>query len=286
MSLDKIIIPNHKNFEELKNKIKEDGVEKLHILSDFDRTLTYGAVNGVKTPSIISMLRDGNHLTNDYAEQANALFEKYHPVEIDTSIPLEDKKRLMQEWWHTHNELLINSDLSFSDLQDIVNNGHVGFRDKVDIFLDFLYQQSIPLIILSASGCGDAIQLFFKKINKDYSNIHYITNQFNWDNKGQAVSSKEPIIHVMNKNEIVLEKIPEVYQIIQNKKNVILIGDSLGDLGMIEGFNYDNLIKIGFLNLYEEDQKQYYLDNFDVILTSDGDFSFINELIKNLIDIS
>ncbi len=286
MSLDKIIIPNHKNFEELKNKIKEDGVEKLHILSDFDRTLTYGAVNGVKTPSIISMLRDGNHLTNDYAEQANALFEKYHPVEIDTSIPLEDKKRLMQEWWHTHNELLINSDLSFSDLQDIVNNGHVGFRDKVDIFLDFLYQQSIPLIILSASGCGDAIQLFFKKINKDYSNIHYITNQFNWDNKGQAVSSKEPIIHVMNKNEIVLEKIPEVYQIIQNKKNVILIGDSLGDLGMIEGFNYDNLIKIGFLNLYEEDQKQYYLDNFDVILTGDGDFSFINELIKNLIDIS
>lgn len=285
MSLNKIIIPSHENFEELKSKIKKDGVKKLHILSDFDRTLTYGAINGVKTPSIISMLRDGNHLTDDYAEQANALFEKYHPIEIDASIPLEDKKELMREWWRTHNDLLINSGLSISDLQDIVSNGHVKFREGVDVFLDFLYRQSIPLVILSASGCGDAIRLFFKKINKDYPNIHYITNQFNWDNKGQAISSKEPIIHVMNKNEIVLEKIPEVHQIIKNKKNVILIGDSLGDLGMIEGFNYDNLLKIGFLNLDGEDQKQYYLDNFDVVLTGDGDFSFINELIKDLIDV-
>lgn len=74
------------------------------------------------------MLRDGKHLTEDYARKAHALFDKYHPIEIDPSIPLQEKKKAMQEWWETHNKLLIDSELSRSNLEDIVKNGHVRFR--------------------------------------------------------------------------------------------------------------------------------------------------------------
>lgn len=278
----KVIIPNPENLEQLKSKIKRAGCQSLHVLSDFDRTLTYGAVNGVKTPSIISMLRDGNHLTEDYAVKAHALFDKYHPIEIDSKIPIEEKKKLMQEWWKTHNKLLIESELSKSDLEDIVKNSHVKFRDGVSEFLDFLYEHNIPLVILSASGCGDAIQLFFQKIGRDYSNIYYITNKFNWDKNGRSISTKCPIIHCMNKDETILERIPKVYQSIKNRRNVILLGDSISDLGMIEGFNCLNLLKIGFLNFDYDKSRENYERNFDVILEGDGDFGFVNTLIRNL----
>lgn len=278
----KIIIPNNKNLEALKRKIREKGYKNLHILADFDRTLTYGCVDGIKTPSIISMLRDGNHLTEDYAEKANALFDKYHPIEINPNIPLDKKKSAMQEWWTTHYKLLIQSGLSKSDLEDIVKNGHVKFRQGVFQFLDYLYKYNIPLIILSASGCGDASKMYFHEAGKDYPNIYYVTNKFNWDKNGQAISSKEPIIHCMNKDETVLKDIPEVHKIVKNRRNVLLLGDSLGDLGMIEGFDYENLIKVGFLNFDCEKLRKEYQRSFDIVLEGDGDFAHINDLIREL----
>jgi len=277
-----IIIPNPKKLEKLKSQIKFEGYSNIQILSDFDRTLTYGKIDGVKTPSIISMLRDGNHLTEDYAKKAHTLFDKYHPIEINSSIPLQEKKKAMREWWETHNNLLIKSGLSKFDIEDIVEKGHVKFRKGVPEFLDFLHKHNIPLIILSASGCGDAIQMFFKKIGKDYSNISYVTNQFNWDENGRATSTKGLIIHCMNKDETILKELPEIYFKIHHRKNVLLLGDSIGDLGMVKGFEYKNLLKIGFLNFDYDKLREEYKKNFDIVLEGDEDFSPINTLIQEL----
>lgn len=278
----KTIIPNPDNLEKIKEKIKEAGCAKLHVLADFDRTLTYGSVDGKKTPSIISMLRDGKHLNEGYAKIANALFEKYHHFETDPNISLAEKKSAMQEWWETHNRLLIESGLRFVDLEDIVANGHVKFRDGVQEFLDFLRARNIPLVIFSSSGCGDAIQLFFKKINRDYPNIFYVTNKFEWASDGRAIRAKEPIIHSANKDETLLKEIPEVYSAVKDRTNVVLLGDNIEDIGMIEGFNYDNLLKIGFLNFDFDKLRDDYKKNFDIILEGDGNFNEVNALIREL----
>ncbi len=248
MTIMKVLISDTGKVEEIKKKMKRTGPEKIHVLSDFDRTLTYGMVDGTKTPSIISMLRDGKHLTEDYADKAHALFDKYHPLESDLSISLKDRKELMREWWEKHHELLVRSGLSKDDLEDIVDNGIVRFREGVLEFIDLLYNKKIPLVIMSACGCGEAVEMFFQKIKKGYSNILYVTNQYHWDKYGKALSAKEPIIHALNKDETVLENFPNIYKHIKERKNVILLGDSIGDTDMIKGFSYENLLKIGFLN--------------------------------------
>lgn len=276
-----LLIPHPKKLEKLLSQIKKDGFQNLHILCDFDRTLTYGSADGVKTPSIIAMLRDGQHLTKDYAAKAHALFNKYHPLENDPKISLVKRKKVMQEWWEKHNKLLIESKLSKKDLKDIVKNGPVKFREGVPTFLDFLFQHNIPLVIFSASGCGEAIQLFFQKIKKDYPNIVYVVNKFNWDKNGRAVSTKKPIIHSLNKDETILEKIPKVYTLIKKRRNVILLGDSVGDLGMIKGFAYAHLLKIGFLNFDYNKLKKEYEKNFDLILKGNENFKEINNLLKS-----
>ncbi|MCX8179346.1 MAG: hypothetical protein N3E38_01235 [Candidatus Aenigmarchaeota archaeon] len=103
----RVLISNEKRFEKIKLKIKKDGLSKLHVVSDFDRTLTYGKVNGRKIPSLISILRDENYLSEEYSKKAKELFEKYHPTETDTSIDVKEKKKLMQKWWEEHYKILI-----------------------------------------------------------------------------------------------------------------------------------------------------------------------------------
>jgi len=277
-----IIIKNPESLERKKEIFKKEGLEKVHILSDFDRTLTCGSVNGVKTPSIISMLRDGNHLSVDYAQKAHVLYDKYHTFENDFSLSVSERKKLMSEWWNAHNELLIKSGLKKEDLKDIVANGHIKFRDGVEDFLDFLREKNIPLVIMSASGCGDAVEIFFEKVGKNYPNIKYITNQFEWNKSGKAIKPKEPAIHSLNKDETVLKDFPEVYDIVKERKNVILLGDGLNDLDMVKGFEYDNLISIGFQNDPNSKKTEEYYSRFDMVLEGDGDFKYVDALMRDL----
>ena len=87
----------------------------------------------------------------------------------------------------------------------------------------------------------------------------------------------------MNKDETILKEIPHVYEKIQDRKNVILIGDSLEDLGMITGFSYDNLLSIGFLNYETEKNLEVYKEEFDIVITNDGSFAPINKILGEII---
>jgi len=111
-----------------------------------------------------------------------------------------------------------------------------------------------------------------------------VTNKFEWDQNGKALRPLEPIIHSLNKDETVLKEIPSVFEKIKNRPNVILLGDSLGDPGMVKGFYYKNMISLGFLNIENTAMKKAFDENFDVVLTGDGNFQFVNELMRKVIN--
>jgi hypothetical protein len=59
---------------------------------------------------------------------------------------------------------------------------------------------------------------------------------------------KGQLIHTYNKNSSVCEN-SSYFQQLQNKTNIILLGDSIGDLTMADGVpGVQNILKIGFLN--------------------------------------
>jgi 5'-nucleotidase len=86
MDTNNIFIADKQQLQNKIEKFRNDGINKVHIISDFDRTLTRFEVNSKKVNSVISILRDENYLTPDYSERAKALFNKYHPFEIDFTI--------------------------------------------------------------------------------------------------------------------------------------------------------------------------------------------------------
>jgi cytosolic 5'-nucleotidase 3 len=278
-----IIIVSERELNEKIAQIVRDGKDKLHIISDFDGTLSKEFVNDKKVPSMISHLRDGSYLTPDYAEKANAFYNKYHPIEIDLSIPLEKRKRKMHEWWSTHYKLLIKSGLNKKDIERLILEDKVKLRDGIDEFLGLLNKNNIPIIIMSSSGLGDAIPMVLSKQELLYPNINIISNQFFWKDDGSALKIKEPILHSLNKKEVELKDYA-FFKKVRDRKNVILLGNSISDTDMIEGFSYDNLIKIGFLNDENEVPLEEFKKAFDVVILNDGSMDYVNELVKKIID--
>lgn len=277
-----VLISNPEFLEQAKKEFRKGGAKNLHVLADFDRTLTTAFVNGKSIPSLISVLRDGNYLTADYAQKANALYEKYHVIEIDQKIPMMEKKNAMLDWWKTHFALLVERGLNKSDLEKVVAADKVKFRVGAEGFIRTLQKKNIPLVIMSSSGLGgDVIKIYLEKAGLFSDNIHIVSNAFEWDKKGNAVKMIEPVIHVLNKDETAIQNFP-VFNRIKNRKNVLLLGDSLGDVGMVQGFDFENLIKVGFLNEKIEESIKIYEKNFNIVILNDSDMNFINDLLNEI----
>lgn len=277
-----IIIPNPERLEKTKKAIIKDGAEKLHILADFDKTLTKEFVDGKSIVSLISILRDGNYLTPDYAEKAHALYNKYHAIEVDPNIVFEEKERKMHEWWNTHFDLLIKSGLNKRDIKKAIDSGKVKLREGFPEFAKILNSHNIPLVILSASGMGiEAISIYLEKEGILLDNIHIISNDFGWNEAGSAIQIKQPIIHTLNKFETMIKNFP-FFSKTKDRKNIILLGDSVEDTNMAQGSEYNNLIKIGFLNENIANNIEQYKKAYDIVILNDSSMEYVNELLKEL----
>lgn len=281
--VNKIIIVNPKELEKKKKQIVKDGAEKLHILSDFDRTITYGLNDGKRTPTVISQLRsDVKYLGEDYPKRANELFDIYHPIEINPNISHLEKKKKMDEWWEKHFNLIAEYDFTKKLIKQVVKEKPLRFRKGSLEFLTLLNRKNIPIIFMSAAP-GDMIIEYLHENKLLLPNINIISNLYEWDKNGKAIRIKQPVVTSVNKDETLIHKFP-VYEKIKNRKNVLLFGDGLEDVGMAEGFDYKTLIKIAFLNENVEENLPAFKKVYDVILLGDQDMSYVNKLVKEILE--
>lgn len=276
-----VVIADKKGLEEKNRIFFREGREKIHVVADFDRTLTKAYVNGEYIPSTIALLRNKDYITKDYSKKAKELAAKYHPIEKNPDIPPEEKKKKMEEWWTSHFRLLIESGLNRKHLEKIVQSKELQFREGALEFFDILHEAKIPMVIISSTGVGDVIPMLFQREGRLYDNIHFITNLYSWDKDGNATGIKKQIITSMNKDETAIQHFP-VFNLIKNRKNVLLLGDSIGDLGMVKGFEYDNIIKIGFLNDETEKHIKDYRKNFDIVMLNDASMNYVAELMGEI----
>ncbi len=284
MVMYKIIYSDKNNLEKTLENIKKDWIKNLHILADFDNTLTKAFVNWIKTPSLVSVVRWKDWLLwEQCAIDDTKLFEKYYPIEKDPNIPLEKKKKYMTEWWKKSFNLFIKYWLSKDILKEIWKTDLIEFRDWIKDFFEFTFKSNIPVIIISASWLWlESIESILENHNLNFSNIKIISNNFIWDEDWKAIWYKQPIIHSFNKDETVLKEKPEIYKKIQNRKNVILLWDSLWDHHMVDWFDYKNLISIWFLNDKEDELLEEYKKRYDIVITWDWDFDEINNILNSI----
>ena len=264
--------------DSLYDKLKGVSLSSLHVVSDFDRTLTKCFVNGKKIPSTIALIREGGYLTDDYPRKAFTLFDTYHPIEVDDSLDFEYKYLKMKEWWEEHERLLVASGMCRAVVDDIISKYPKMFRDGSLEFLKLLYEKEIPILIFS-SGNGNIIEGALEKENALFSNIHILSNTFNFDSDGKATGYKNEVIHILNKSETAIED--KYKMLISNRPHVLLLGDSLGDLGMVDSLHSSIIIKIGFLNEHPE-KLELYKSKFDIVITEDGSMDEVLSLFNRI----
>jgi 5'-nucleotidase len=275
----KIYYKDRQNFDNIIKEIQDEWIDKLHILADFDRTLTKNFVDGEKRPSLISVLRREWYLWDEYSKKAYDLFDYYNAIEIDPNYPIEEKKEQMFIWWSKHLQLIVDSKLHKDIIDKVANSWIMVLRDGMKDLFKKLDNNNVPVVIISANWLWlDSIKTYLEYEKCLYPNINVVWNSFTFWDDWYVTWYKSEIVHVFNKDETALEQFPEIHDKVELRKNVILLWDSLWDVWMIEWFKYDNLIKIGFLNDKIDELLEIYLEKYDLVVTWDSGMQFFEDL--------
>ncbi|KAK9283737.1 hypothetical protein L1049_011987 [Liquidambar formosana] len=272
--------------------IRTAGPAKLQVIADFDATLTKYWINGHRGQSSHGLLQQGNP---EYDVKRHKLYEYYHPLEFSPTIPIEEKAKLMEEWWEKTHALLIEGGLTYDAIKKSVANASIAFREGVVELFEFLEERDIPVLIFSA-GLADIIEeVLSQKLHRSFKNIKIVSNRMVFDADGRLVSFKGKTIHVLNKNEHALDMAAPVHDrlgdingliddnaSVKKRTSVLLLGDHIGDLGMSDGLNYETRISVGFLNDNIEKSLDSYREAFDVLYLNDGSMWGVVKLVSQL----
>ncbi|VDM61977.1 unnamed protein product [Angiostrongylus costaricensis] len=206
------------------NDLVKDGSNQLVVISDFDFTLTrFFDENKERCLSSHAVL---DHL----------LFAMHPEMEEEVS-------------WSAAHENYIISGIHRDDIDRFVMDAKIELRHGASGLLQLLANASIPLLLFSA-GVGNVIDVFLRhQLGSIPNNVHIISNMLLFNEKGIASSCSEPLIHVFCKDSSVIPKDAQFFDNVTHRKNVLLLGDSLGDLHMDIGIAHaGTVLKIGFLN--------------------------------------
>lgn len=210
--------------------------------------------------------------------------KKYRAIETDPHISISDKTAAMEEWMEISEEFLKGYEFDASELEQVAEKYGTDLREGTKNLMDKLNSAKIPVLVFSA-GLGDVVEAILRHNNVLLDNVEIISNFLNYSGK-KLDGFKGKKIHVFNKNETVLEK--EHLKRLENRKNIILMGDSVGDTTMCNGIkDVENVFKIGFLyhenNEIVEKSLKDYMDVFDVVLIDDQTMDLPWSILKRII---
>jgi HAD superfamily hydrolase (TIGR01544 family) len=274
-----------KDPEKVKNavtKLVNGGPEKLQFIVDFDYTITRAHRNGQNVDCSWGVMENYKDCPKTYLDTTKALKKKFLPIEIDPDLSIEQKTPSMIEWYKEANNALMISGIQKDWFERMVKASNCELRDDTDKLFDNLKNHEVPILVLSA-GCGDLVDAIMEhyKINND--NVKTVSNFIEFDNSGKIVGLFPPMIHMFNKSENAIHD-SDYFKELKKRTNVVLMGDSLGDLRMAEGVeNPDVVLKIGFLNSKVKERLDQYMEGFDVVLVDDQTMDFPNAILSDIL---
>ncbi|XP_021176920.2 cytosolic 5'-nucleotidase 3 isoform X1 [Fundulus heteroclitus] len=281
LSSESVWMKDRQRVEEILQSMSKDGPNTLQVISDFDMTLTRFSYNGKRCPTCHNILEGSNAISNEARQTLDDLLHTYYPIEIDISRPVEEKLPLMVEWWTKAHELLVQQRIKKDELAEAVRQSEARLREGYECFFDCLHEHAIPLLIFSA-GIGDILEEVIRQANVFHPNVKVISNYMDFDESGILRAFKGELIHIYNKREGALLNTGH-FEELRSRPNVLLMGDSLGDLDMADGVqDMKNILKIGFLNDKLKERKQSYMDSYDVVLVGDASLEVPNAVIRFL----
>lgn len=122
--------------DELAAKLAKIRIPHLHVIADFDMTLTrYLLKNGKRGHSTHVLVQECGAFGDQFKETSAALFNKYYPIEIDDSVPHAEKLPMMVKWWEGAHQIMVDAKLHRDTLSEIGRSPTIDLRDRTDELL-------------------------------------------------------------------------------------------------------------------------------------------------------
>nr|XP_058140234.1 7-methylguanosine phosphate-specific 5'-nucleotidase isoform X3 [Dasypus novemcinctus] len=197
-------------------------------------------------------------------------------------ITARSSARSAEKRWTKAHDLLCQQKIQKFQIAQVVRESNAMLREGYKMFFNTLYHNNIPLFIFSA-GIGDILEEIIRQMKVFHPNIHIVSNYMDFDENGFLQGFKGQLIHTYNKNSSMCEN-SSYFQKLQGKTNVLLLGDSMGDLTMADGVPVvENILKIGFLNDKVEERRERYMDSYDIVLEKDETLDVVNGLLQHIL---
>ncbi|XP_035866321.1 cytosolic 5'-nucleotidase 3A isoform X1 [Phyllostomus discolor] len=240
-------IKNPARVEEIICGLIKGGANKLQIITDFDMTLSRFSYKGKRCPTCHNVIDNCKLVSDECRKKLLQLKEKYYAIEVDPVLTVEQKYPYMVEWYTISHGLLVEQALPKAKLQEVVAESNVMLKEGYENFFSKLQQHNIPVFIFSA-GIGDVLEEIMRQAGVYYSNVKVVSNFMDFDDNGVLKGFKGDLIHVFNKHDGALKN-SKYFSQLKDNSNIILLGDSQGDLRMADGVaNVEHILKIGYLN--------------------------------------
>ena len=257
--------------EKIKRSLPVTDFDNLYVVADFDKTITMG-----NSKTSWSILANSDLVPDSYIKDRQTLYDYYRPIEISDNLDYSYKLQMMREWYQKHVDLFVKYKVSKKIFDEAATNLRImEFRPYAREFIRFLYEHNIPLIIISA-GIGNFIESFLEHNNCKFDNIYISSNNIIFEN-GVAVGVGKNVIHSFNKNEISLPD--DIFARIKNRDNVLLLGDQVSDLNMVNKNDHKLVITVGFTT--PDVEKNVMVRNFDIVCENDDDYEDVKNIVFN-----
>lgn len=214
---------DHHLFLEKVARFRESGATRLHIVLDFDRTLTVsrpGAQEDVTTWHIV-----GSHLSQNGRLRYQELFEKYRILELEGRLTERDAV----DWWSASFQLYVDERININQV-DADFLARASMRPGTAALFALCQERKIPSVIMSA-GIRDVIKIWARKYGINPSLV--VSTALRLAGDGTILGWDErTLIHVLNKHEAGHEDLTAIRAA---RSNVIVVGDGMADADMAAG---------------------------------------------------
>ncbi|KAM5203943.1 cytosolic 5'-nucleotidase 3A isoform 2-T4 [Hipposideros larvatus] len=273
---------NPTRVEEIICGLIKGGAVKLQIITDFDMTLSRFSYEGRRCPTCHNVIDNCRLISDECRKRLLQLKEKYYAIEIDPDLTIEEKYPYMVEWYTKSHGLLVEQALPKAGLREIVAESDVMLKEGYENFFDELQKHSIPVFIFSA-GIGDILEEIIRQAGVYYPNVKVVSNFMDFDDNGVLKGFKGELIHVFNKHDGALKN-TEYFNELKDNSNIILLGDSQGDLRMADGVaNVEYILKIGYLNDRVDELLEKYMDSYDIVLVKEESLELANSILQKIL---
>lgn len=191
-------------------------------------------------------------LPDKFKQDSKRYFNKYRPIEIDTTISMNQKERAMEEWMDVTQQILTGLTVPKKEIRRLAKDYGSDIRDHTKEMFKLLNKEGVPVLVFSA-GLGDIVEAILYEHDIYLENTKVFSNFLKYEGDQILGFKNKILLHVFNKKEHAVED-DEYFKYLKGRSNALLMGDTTGDADMTEGVeSIDTVLKIGFL--YEDVRK-------------------------------